>query len=325
MRMAFDLRLLRCALAVAEHRNFARAARSMHVTQPTMSRSIQELEAISGTRLFDRSTNGVQATDAGLRFLKHAQELLSRSDDLEREMNLLKGLEKGELRIAAGTFPSHMFVDRALAHFIREHPSVPISVVSENWGAILPLLRRREVDLAILDVTAIENDPEMHIMKLKNHQAYLVMRQGHPVLKLDGEQRLDQTWTYPFVTTARFPSDVFKRLAEVFMSARIPGMQQAGVMSAVTCESLPMMKEIVKASDAITILPLNVVFDDALAGKLVAIPAPDWVRANFGIAHLAHRSLSPVGEEFTRMVTHADEELLRWEKKNAHLVLKKAR
>ena len=286
----------------------------MNVTQPTMSRSIQELELHAGSRLFDRSQHGVQPTDAGLRFLMHARELVSRSEDLEREMNLLKGLEKGGLRIAAGTFPSHMYVDRAISRFIREHPAVRISLVTENWGILLQRLRKREFDLAVLDGTAAESDPELHVTKLQNHSGYFVMRAGHPVLKNKGGIAIDQTLKYPLVTTSRFPMDMFKHLAEIMMEAKMPGMRRARVLTTVTCESLPMMKSIAMNSDAITILPLNVFYDEVLSGTLVAIPAPDWVRANFGIVHLGHRSLSPVGEEFVEMVQQADAELSAWEK-----------
>ena len=70
--MEVQLRLLRHALALAEHLNFARAARAVHVSQPTLSRSIQELEQQTGARLFDRSSAGVEATAVGEVFLDHA-------------------------------------------------------------------------------------------------------------------------------------------------------------------------------------------------------------------------------------------------------------
>jgi len=262
---------------------------------------------------------GAEITDAGSLFLQHAKELTKRASDLEREMDLLRGVEKGELRIGSGTFPSSMYVDRALARLLREHPGVHISVVNENWAALLPLLRKRELDFAVIDSTAAEADPEMHVLKLENHRGYFVMRSGHPVLKLQKANRIHETLQYPLVTTARFPTEVFKRLAEALVG-RQKGTTMPKILYSVTCESLAMMKTIVIGSDAISILPLNVVFDEVRAGKLAAIPAPDWVRANFGIVHLAHRSLSPVAEEMVRLVQEADAELLKWEKQNAGAV-----
>jgi len=53
--MDFEIRLLRCALALAEHRNFARAAAALHLSQPSLTRSIQSLEAQAGAQIFERS------------------------------------------------------------------------------------------------------------------------------------------------------------------------------------------------------------------------------------------------------------------------------
>jgi len=71
--MDFDLRLLRHARALAEEGSFARAARTLHLTQPALSRSIQELERRTGIRLFDRNKGRVDLTALGEVFLAHAR------------------------------------------------------------------------------------------------------------------------------------------------------------------------------------------------------------------------------------------------------------
>lgn len=321
--MDFDLRLLRCALALADQRNFARAAKAVHISQPALSRAIQELEQRAGTRLFDRTVSGVEPTDSGLVFLQHAREVMSRASDLRREMNLLKGLDKGELRIGAGTYPSSMFVNHSVARLVAQHPTVTIRVVNDNWSNLLPLLRKRDLDVAVIDVTMAEQEEELAVVKLKNHRAYLVMRAGHPFLQTTQSSQLDQTWKYPFVTTSRFPLELFKGLAEAMLGQRQSDAAGAKTLVSVACESLHMMKDIAAASDAIAILPLSIVAEEVQRGELVAIPAPSWLKANFGIAHLAQRSLSPLGETFVRMVQEADQELLEWEETNATKLLSK--
>ena len=170
-----------CCVALsrlAEHRSFARAAKAVHISQPALSRSIQELEQRAGTRLFDRTSLGAEPTAAGALFLEHARDVMSRASDLGREMDLLKGLETGELRIGAGTYPSNMYVDQAIGRLLREHPSVKISISNDNWSNLLPLLRKRELDLAIIEATTAEAEPEMHVIRLSTHQGYLVLASG---------------------------------------------------------------------------------------------------------------------------------------------------
>src|SRR5271165_4301461 len=101
--MDFEIRLLRCALALAEHRNFARAAKALRLSQPSLSRSIQGLEQQAGVQIFERNTRPVEVTDAGEIFLEYAREVMSHSADLGREMELLSGLDKGELQVGVGT------------------------------------------------------------------------------------------------------------------------------------------------------------------------------------------------------------------------------
>ncbi len=321
--MDFDLRLLRCAIALAEHHNFARAAKSVHLSQPALSRAIQELEQRAGTRLFDRTSLGVEPTDAGLLFLDRARDVISRASDLGREMDLLKGLEKGELRIGCGTYPSLMYVDRALARFIDAHPSVSVSVATENWANLIPLLRKRELDLAVIDATAAESDSELKVTKLLYHQGYLVLRAGHPLLGLKSSEQVSESWNYPFVTTSRFPKEMFRGLAEVMLGqGKAPGLNTKALMS-VSCESLHMMKSIAKGSNAVALLPLNLVAEEVERGELVAIPAAPWVRGNFGVVYLAQRSLSPVAATFVRLVQEADAELLAWEEKVSRRIFRR--
>jgi DNA-binding transcriptional LysR family regulator len=313
--MDFELRLLRAALALAEHRNFARAAKAVHVSQPALSRAIQELEQRAGTRLFDRTSQGAEATDAGVILLDHARDVMSRASDLGREMDLLKGLETGELRIGAGTYPSHMYVDRALGRLVREHPSVRISVANDNWANLLPLLRKREIDLAVIDATAASADPEMRVIRLQPRQGYFALRPGHPLRKLQGADQLAEVWNYPFVSTSRFSSVLFKELAGVRLGPQKSGRLATRGLTSIACESLYMMMRIAAESDAVALLPLNVIVDEVERGRLAAFPAPDWLRGNFGIVHLAHRSLSPLGETFVRMVQEVDAETQEWELK----------
>lgn len=83
-----SLRQLQHLLAVAEHRNFGRAADALHITQPALSRSIQVIEAIVGASLFDRSRAGIEPTDIGRLLIRHADLLNASARDLDREIRL---------------------------------------------------------------------------------------------------------------------------------------------------------------------------------------------------------------------------------------------
>jgi DNA-binding transcriptional LysR family regulator len=121
--MDFDLRLLRHARALAEEGSFSRAARAQHLTQPALTRSIQELERRTGIKLFDRSKGRVVPTDLGSVFLAQARELLGHAEALDREVATLRGSGTGNLVLGSGTFPTAIFVADAVAAFLRENPA----------------------------------------------------------------------------------------------------------------------------------------------------------------------------------------------------------
>jgi DNA-binding transcriptional LysR family regulator len=319
--MPIELKLLRCAVALSEHTNFARAAHALYVSQPTLSRNIQDIERRVGTQLFERGTGGVVPTEAGKIFLEQAREMIARSGDLDREMNLLRGLEKGELNVGAGTYPSAMMVDRAVVRLVRAHPSIRLQIHSDNREKLLPLLRKRELDLAVVGLRGDADDSDLYLTKLNRHQGYFVVRSRHPLLGSKAVPTLRSILQFPLAMTSRVPTLLMKQLL-----AGAPGIGAdhsiAKSFPPIACDSVAMMKMLVTETDTVSVLPLNAVTAEVRTGQLKILSfVPPWLQSDFGILRLAHRSLSPVGETFVRLLKEVDAELLNFEQKNAPRII----
>jgi DNA-binding transcriptional LysR family regulator len=314
--MNFEIRLLSCALAVAEHRSFAHAARSLHVSQPALSRSIQVLERLAGVRIFERGTRHVEVTDAGAIFLKYAQEVMTRSDDLGREMDLLKGLGKGELEVGVGTYVGIEFVDRAIGRIVRRHPQVRLRIANDNWVNLLPLIRRRSLDMAVINVRGLAQDAELHITPLRRRQGYLAVRPDHPLLRRKGPLTLKEVLRYPFVSTSRFPTGILREFVSESSDEESSSRSGAKTVPSIACESLTMMRNIAQESDAVAMLPLKVLLPDLKTKAMAMLPvAFPVLNTEFGILRLARRSLSPLGELFVRTLLEVDAEVAALEEK----------
>jgi DNA-binding transcriptional LysR family regulator len=316
--MEFEIRLLKCALTLAEYRNFARAASVLHLSQPSLSRSIQNLEQMAGVPIFERNSRPVEVTDAGEIFLEYAQEVMTHSADLGREMELLKGLGKGELQVGVGTYVGVRYVDRAIARMVREHPAVRLRVANDNWSNLVPLLRRRELDLVVVAGLAFAADPEFHVTRLSPRQGYLAVRTGHPLLKHKGALKMSDVLRYPLVSTSRFPLGFLRQFVNesaVGEDSARPGQKS---FPSIACESLAMMKNIAQESDAVALLPLNLLLADLEAKTMAVLPlVVPMLKPEFGIVRLARRSLSPLGEYFVRAVIEVDAEVAALEEKAA--------
>jgi len=129
-----ELRLLHQALTLARHRNFARAAQALHLTQPALSRSIAGLETTLGERLFDRSRRGVEPTAFGQMLLARAQPLVDAATELERDFRLLRGLQIGELRVGAGAYAVELSVSQAVGRLMARHPDLQVELASHDFA-----------------------------------------------------------------------------------------------------------------------------------------------------------------------------------------------
>ncbi|MEU5565074.1 LysR family transcriptional regulator [Micromonospora musae] len=135
---------------VARHGSITAAARELRYTQSAVSRQIAALEAEFGVVLFDRLPRGVTLTEEGRHLLPHAEAVLDRLTTARRELDALRGLGAGRLRV--GAFPTAVaaLVPRALADFRAAYPEVGVSLVEDRTPALLERLLAGDTDLAVV-------------------------------------------------------------------------------------------------------------------------------------------------------------------------------
>jgi len=143
------LQQLAHALALGRYGNFHRAAQAQHLSQPAFSRSIRSLEEGLGVPLFDRQTTVVTPTLYGEALLKRAEIILAETDELEREIELLQGLEAGSLAVATGAYAAEISASRALGELVRQHPNLRCQIRLSSWRDVAELVSARSVDLGI--------------------------------------------------------------------------------------------------------------------------------------------------------------------------------
>lgn len=143
------LRHIRYFLAVAEHRNFTRAATALHISQPALSQQIRQLEALLGVQLFDRSGKTVRLTDAGEVWISHAKLGLQHLHAGSRAIQDVGTSHGGVLRCAAPPTLSLYLIGPLIARFHQLHPRVTISFLEIAQEDIEAMLANDELDLAI--------------------------------------------------------------------------------------------------------------------------------------------------------------------------------
>ncbi|MBI6120482.1 LysR family transcriptional regulator [Salegentibacter maritimus] len=140
---------LHYVLAVAEHKNFTKAAQKVFVTQPTLSMQIQKLEEELDVQIFDRTKKPIQLTETGQKIVQQARNIVNESDRIQDIVDQQKGFVGGIFKL--GVIPTIMptLLPMFINNFIKKYPKVKLKIEELNTEAIIERLREGHLDAAI--------------------------------------------------------------------------------------------------------------------------------------------------------------------------------
>lgn len=144
-----ELRVLKYFLAVAREENITKAAALLHLTQPTLSRQLMQLEEELGVQLFHRSRYHIVLTDEGMLLRRRAQELVDLAEKTAQEFRQKDHL-RGEISIGSGDLESMSLLSEMLASFQKLHPEVTYQIYSGNADHTKERIEGGTLDLGLL-------------------------------------------------------------------------------------------------------------------------------------------------------------------------------
>ncbi len=175
----FDLHQLQAFIAVSERGSFRAAAEDIHLSPPALSRRIEKLETILGTRLFNRTTREVKLTSLGQVFLERARSAV---DDLESAMlgiSDIAATRSGRVTVACVPSAALYFLPQVISSFSRRYPAIRIRVIDESMNQTLQSVLSGESDFGIGFMSSLM--PEIHFEGIHNDPFVIAMRREHPL------------------------------------------------------------------------------------------------------------------------------------------------
>lgn len=148
--MSTDFRL-KVFCSVAKNLSFTKASQELFVSQPAITKHIQELESLYQVRLFERLGNKITLTPAGKQLLEHSERILEDYKRLEYDMHLLHNEYTGELRLGASTTIAQYVLPPLLAKFIEKFPQVSLSLLNGNSREVETALQEHRIDLGLVE------------------------------------------------------------------------------------------------------------------------------------------------------------------------------
>jgi DNA-binding transcriptional LysR family regulator len=176
-----ELRLVRYFVAVAEERNFTRAAARLNMAQPPLSAAVQQLETQLGVRLLERTSRQVELTSAGEVLLERGRELLAAADGTFAAVRAVERAPSGLLKVGFSPAARHGLAPRLLEAWAAAVPGVMVHTREDTTAALLREVTRRRLDLAV--VFCAESSPGVATELLRAEPAVVHVWADHPLAR----------------------------------------------------------------------------------------------------------------------------------------------
>jgi DNA-binding transcriptional LysR family regulator len=196
-----DVKRLRILREVAEHGSFSAAADSLHLTQSAVSQQIAALEKETQTKLLDRNHGSVRLTDPGATLVGHAEAVMARLGEAERELADIAELRGGRLRMVSFPTAGATLVARAVPAFSGKYPEVELELGEAEPEQSIPRLKAGEYELALaydFDSVPFGEDRDIERHFLLEERLQVALAAEHPLARRKSvrlEQLARETWS----------------------------------------------------------------------------------------------------------------------------------
>lgn len=265
--MTYNLQLLHAFATIVSCGSLGRAAEALHVTQPALSRTIQRLEKQVGAPLFERHSRGMQLTAIGEALLPHANLLKREAEQAREEIDAMRGLARGTIRVGAVGSIACLVLPLAVSRVLETWPNLRVEILEGVWDKLADALVKREIDLA-LSITVPDTDEIVAITDCKwEDSSFVVASLDHrlrdkPDLTL--ADTLTERWAIPPRDTAPF-----EHMRQVFAAH---GLRMPHI--AVETRSITALKSLVAHSGFLSWMASTMYVTESKAGVFDTLDLP---------------------------------------------------
>lgn len=297
-----DLWQLKIFCKVIELQSFSKAGEAIHLSQPTVSSHIKDLEAHFNIQLVDRMARRTIPTKAGELLYEYAQRLIALQQTTEAAMAEFSGQIKGRLTIGGSTIPGGYLLPKIIGQFAGTYPDVYTSLVVADTSEILDKILSGHIEIGI--VGAQTNDKQLHQKSLIDDDLRVVVPKAHPWSHRK-KISLDALLNEPFVIREQGSGT----LKSLHMLLQKKGHAVSDLSIVAEMGSTEAVRQAIKNGVGISILSAIAVTDDFKAG-LVGLLTLEGVnlKRSFYLTTHKHRSLSPLCNAF---ITFLNQQILR--------------
>jgi DNA-binding transcriptional LysR family regulator len=287
-----NLRHLEALVAIARTGNFTRAAQALHISQPTLTVQIHQLEETLGVRLLDRNTRSVKLTQIGKELTPIMQRLVREMEAVVLNARELATGDRGMVTVAALPSISATILPRMIARFREQSPGVGVALKDAVAPRVLAMVKNEDVDFGIGSFA--DADPDIQTIPLFTDRMRIVFPAGSPLeqkriiplrlltdlslILMDQQSSVRTLINHAFESIGHFPVPAYE---VTYMSTAV-GMVKAGL--------------------GVTFLPSSALEVSELSGVRSRVLNHPALTRKIVVAQKTGRSLSPAADAFVRSI-----------------------
>lgn len=278
-----DIRLLQ---SVVETGSLNKAANVVHLSQPALSKKIRRLEDQLGSQMFYRGRQGMVPTAYTLRLLQLSQSLITQSDVLERQLELMGPIGETEIRLGVSPAIEQFLLSEVISSSLHRFPTLGLKIETGTIAQLTARIASGNIDLAITPYKSSDPSEEITAEAFVLDRFVLVARTNHPFANKDTmSMKGEHFYQHPFVMPEL--SGGIKKRIDAFLSR-----QKQSQFVNVECQSFNVATDLAKRSDIIAAGPHFVFRDFIEEGSLVELKRPMIAQWNPSFLYRPEASLS---------------------------------
>jgi LysR family transcriptional regulator, benzoate and cis,cis-muconate-responsive activator of ben and cat genes len=291
-----ELRHLRYFVTVAEELSFSRASARLRISQPAVSRQIKDLEDEVGTPLILRLPTGIRLTSAGETFLAYARDILRRSADSLKAMQVFKGGASEAITVAFLSTALPSFLTRALKDFAQENPEVMVNLLELTPSQQIQALRQGQADIALIGNACPELAKEFDLKVVMRIPLAVAVPDDHPLA------------SHKILDLPRFRNDEFVGMNETTFPGRNDLIREVCEAAGFTprirwkADSLVSMLALVGSGKGVALVPKDL--ESLPHDRAVLLPIKNC-RAKLECIVATPKNVKPVVQKFLETLSRA--------------------
>ena len=283
-------RRLQVFFTVARLLSFTKAAESLHMTQPAVTFQVRQLEEYFNTRLFDRTHNRINLTEAGSRVYGYAEQIFELYGEMENSVREMTGEISGSLTIGASTTIAEYMLPSLLGDFKTRYPDINIHLKVSNTDGIVSMVENNTIDLGVVEAPV--GNKNLVVEECKPDHLVAIVPPGHPEADREFLTYKDLV-KYPFI--CREEGSGTREVINEYLTSVSNGPDDLKI--SMELGSPEAVKGAVEAGMGISVVSMVTIQKELKLGTLVAINLKPSLDRPFTVVHQKQKFRVRVMEE----------------------------